>query len=277
MPSHICQYAKPSVCQVVRCLCEHDSLITRPDETTGARTARHPNMEEMLLNIVYQPIDLLNVMYMFLCRWLLSVRKNYRPVAYHNWRHAFNVAQMMFAILRVSKLGQLLGELETLSLLLACLSHDLDHRGINNSFLKGNQILSHLSAEEYRNVIHVLKKAILATDLTVYFKAMLMTACDIAAITKPWKIQRKIAVLIANEFFEQGDAEKQLKLEPTDMMNRDKKDKLPLMQVAFIDSICLPLYEAFALISDKLGPLLEGVKENRAQWLKLAEEKRTSF
>ncbi|GIY40449.1 dual 3',5'-cyclic-AMP and -GMP phosphodiesterase 11 [Caerostris darwini] len=207
----------------------------------------------------------------------------------------------------VSKLGHMLGELESLSLLLACLSHDLDHRGTTNSFLKksnsplaqlystsimehhhfdqcvmllnseGNQILSHLSTEEYMTVVHVLEDAILATDLTVHYKAMLMTACDIAGITKPWKIQRKIAVLIANEFFEQGDVEKQLKLEPTDMMNRDKKDKLPLMQVAFIDSICLPLYEAFAMISDKLGPLLEDVKENRAQWLKLAEEKRTLF
>ncbi|GIY83731.1 dual 3',5'-cyclic-AMP and -GMP phosphodiesterase 11 [Caerostris extrusa] len=106
---------------------------------------------------------------------------------------------------------------------------------------------------------------------------MLMTACDIAEITKPWKIQMKVAELIANEFFEQGDIEKQLQLEPIDMMNRDKKDKLPLMQVAFIDSTCLPLYEAFAMISDELSPLLEGVKENRAQWLKLAEEKELCF
>ena len=30
-----------------------------------------------------------------LCRWLLTVKKNYRPeVTYHNWRHAFNVAQV---------------------------------------------------------------------------------------------------------------------------------------------------------------------------------------
>jgi dual 3',5'-cyclic-AMP and -GMP phosphodiesterase 11 len=30
--------------------------------------------------------------YEVLCRWLLSVKKNYRNVTYHNWRHAFNVA-----------------------------------------------------------------------------------------------------------------------------------------------------------------------------------------
>lgn len=36
-----------------------------------------------------------------ICRWVLSVKKNYRPVIYHNWRHAFNVAQTMFSMLTV--------------------------------------------------------------------------------------------------------------------------------------------------------------------------------
>ncbi|GIY57385.1 dual 3',5'-cyclic-AMP and -GMP phosphodiesterase 11 [Caerostris darwini] len=283
---------------------------------------------------MFMDLDLIQrfgIEYDVLCRWLLSVRKNYRPVTYHNWRHAFNVGQMMFAILTVSKLCQVLGELETLSLLIACLCHDLDHRGTNNSFQQksssplaqlyststmehhhfdqcimilnseGNQILGHLSPEEYLNVVQVLEDAILATDLAVYHKrqftftqmvkkgnynwkrednrellrAMLMTACDIAAITKPWEVQKRVAELVANEFFEQGDVEKQLKLEPIDMMNRDKKDKLPAMQVGFIDSMCLPVYEAFARISDKLKPLLDGVQENRAQWLKLSEEQKT--
>ena len=39
--------------------------------------------------------------YNSLCRWLLSVKKNYRAVTYHNWRHAFNVAQTMFAMFKV--------------------------------------------------------------------------------------------------------------------------------------------------------------------------------
>lgn len=34
-----------------------------------------------------------------LCRWVLSVKKNYRPVKYHNWRHALNVTQTMFAMM----------------------------------------------------------------------------------------------------------------------------------------------------------------------------------
>ncbi|KFM80007.1 Dual 3',5'-cyclic-AMP and -GMP phosphodiesterase 11, partial [Stegodyphus mimosarum] len=53
---------------------------------------------------------------------------------------------------------------------------------------------------------------------------MLMTLCDIAAITKPWEIQKVVAELVASEFFQQGDIEKeQLKIQPIDMMNREKK------------------------------------------------------
>ena len=37
---------------------------------------------------------------------------------------------------------------------------------------------------------------------------MMMTACDVSAIAKPWPIQHKIAKLVAEEFFEQGDIEK---------------------------------------------------------------------
>lgn len=28
-----------------------------------------------------------------------------------------------------------------------------------------------------------------------------------------------------------------------DIMNREKEDELPMMQVGFIDSICMPIYE----------------------------------
>ena len=35
-----------------------------------------------------------------------------------------------------------------------------------------------------------------------------MTACDVAAITKPWKIQKRVANMVASEFFEQGDLER---------------------------------------------------------------------
>ncbi|XP_044740650.1 dual 3',5'-cyclic-AMP and -GMP phosphodiesterase 11-like isoform X2 [Chrysoperla carnea] len=271
-----------------------------------------------------------------LCRWLLSVKKNYRQVTYHNWRHAFNVAQMMFSILTTTQWWKIFGEMECLALMIACLCHDLDHRGTNNSFQikassplaqlyststmehhhfdqclmilnsPGNQILSNVSPDEYSRVVKVLEDAILSTDLAVYFRkrgsffrivqnvvedghdpaiwaseenrellrAMLMTVCDLAAITKPWDIEYRVAELVSSEFFEQGDIERQeLNITPIDLMNREKEDQLPLMQVGFIDSICLPIYEAFAVLNDKLEPLVEGVRDNKAHWLEIAAAK----
>ncbi|XP_047362344.1 dual 3',5'-cyclic-AMP and -GMP phosphodiesterase 11-like isoform X2 [Vespa velutina] len=275
-------------------------------------------------------VERFHIDYDVLCRWLLSVKKNYRNVTYHNWRHAFNVAQMMFAILTATQWWKVFGEIECLALIIACLCHDLDHRGTNNSFQikassplaqlyststmehhhfdqclmilssQGNQILSNLSPEEYSRVVKVLEEAILSTDLAVYFRkrgaffslargggynwaygdhrellrGMLMTVCDLAAITKPWEVEKRVAELVSSEFFEQGDIERRtLNITPIDIMNREKEDQLPMMQVGFIDSICLPIYEAFALLSDKLEPLVEGVRNNKRHWLEIAESK----
>ena len=86
-----------------------------------------------------------------LARWLLTVKKNYRPevrrlwtkwlhdnetvltnwpqVVYHNWRHAFMVAQAMYSALAASGWWRNLGPVTCLGLLVACLCHDIDHRG----------------------------------------------------------------------------------------------------------------------------------------------------
>ncbi|KAM3590897.1 uncharacterized protein V6R79_018620 [Siganus canaliculatus] len=268
--------------------------------------------------------------YTSLCQWILSVKKNYRKnVAYHNWRHAFNTAQSMFAILKSGRLQNNLSDVEVLALMIATLSHDLDHRGVNNSYIQrsdhplaqlychstmehhhfdhclmilnspGNQILSGLSLDEYKTTLKMIERAILATDLALYMKrrgeffeltknsqfvwedehhrdllrSMLMTACDISAITKPWPVQKRIAELVATEFFEQGDKERrELNIEPSDLMNREKRDKIPSMQVSFIDAICTQLYETLAGLSEYCSPLLEGCQINRQHWKRLAED-----
>ncbi|CAF0771800.1 unnamed protein product [Rotaria sordida] len=264
-----------------------------------------------------------------MCRWVLSVKKNYRPVIYHNWRHAFNVGQTMFAMLTTGGMNVCMSDLERIGLLIACLSHDLDHRGTNNAFqakvdaplaklyttstlehhhfdqcimilqTEGNNILQTLSPDDYKLVVRYVEAAILSTDLALYFRkrgefqklvegneehwddsakkellrGMMMTACDVAAICKPWEIQQVVAKLVASEFFQQGDIERnQLHVEPIPMMDRAKKDELPKMQVGFIDSICFPLYKMLADVEPGLNPLYEGCKRNRDNWEKLQQE-----
>mgnify|MGYP002714219723 FL=1 len=56
---------------------------------------------------------------------------------------------------------------------------------------------------------------------------MLMTACDLSAICKPWPIQKRIASLVADEFYLQGDLETRLNLNPLPIMDRKQKANLP--------------------------------------------------
>ena len=42
-----------------------------------------------------------------------------------------------------------------------------------------------------------------------------MTACDVSAVTKSWNTQKRVAEMVTNEFFEQGDKERDdLHMEP---------------------------------------------------------------
>ncbi|MFT7797415.1 cGMP-specific 3',5'-cyclic phosphodiesterase [Arapaima gigas] len=259
-----------------------------------------------------------------LCQWILSVKKNYRrTVAYHNWRHAFNTAQCMFAVLKSGRMQSKLTDLEILALMIATLSHDLDHRGVNNSYIQRSdhplaQLYCHSTMEHHHfdqclMILNstvspcprsALSRPLLQPTLNMFIsicyrkrgeffeltnnnkfawddekhrdllRSMLMTACDISAITKPWPVQKKIAELVATEFFEQGDKERQeLNIEPIDLMNRDKRDQIPAMQVSFIDAICIQLYETLAEVSEFCSPLLEGCRRNRQNWKTLADQR----
>ncbi|PVD37899.1 hypothetical protein C0Q70_00501 [Pomacea canaliculata] len=268
----------------------HD--FTLDDDDTLKATIR------MFLDL--ELFDRFQINYELFCRFLLSVKKNYRNVTYHNWRHAFNVTQTMFCMLKTGQMANILGDMERLALMVGCLCHDLDHRGTNNQFqlktmsplaelyststmehhhfdqcimiisTKGSDILCNVAQAEYEQVIQMLENAILSTDLALYFRfrgqffeltrssdvdwrddsqrdllrSMMMTASDVAAITKPWEVQKKVAELVASEFFEQGDLEKEeLKIQPI----------------------------AMARVSTKLSPLLQGCQQNRSNWLLEAE------
>ena len=66
---------------------------------------------------------------------VLTVKKNYRDVTYHNWRHAFNVTQTMFLMLKENReFKNNFSDEEKFAMVVGCLCHDLDHRGLNNIF-----------------------------------------------------------------------------------------------------------------------------------------------
>ncbi|XP_042289659.1 cAMP and cAMP-inhibited cGMP 3',5'-cyclic phosphodiesterase 10A isoform X1 [Thunnus albacares] len=259
-----------------------------------------------------------------LCQFTMSVRKNYRRVPYHNWKHAVTVAHCMYAILQ--KTSGMFTELEKKGLLIACLCHDLDHRGYSNAYLQkfdhplaalyststmeqhhfsqtvsilqleGHNIFSNLNSSEYEQVLEIIRKAIIATDLALYFNnhqqltelltsggldlnnhshrdrviGLMMTACDLCSVTKQWHITRLTANDIYAEFWAEGDEMKKIGMQPIPMMDRDKKDEVPQGQVGFYNAVAIPCYTTLSQLFPLSGPLLKACKENLNQWEKIA-------
>lgn len=159
------------------------------------------NGDDMMPSLVIQMTKNLFSLQRFgideLRRFVLTVKKNYRDVPYHNWTHAFAVAHSMYLVIRSG--NEKFTALEALALFFACLCHDLDHRGRTNSWMKneqtplaavyststmehhhfnqtitilqheGHNIFSHLSPAEYKTVLGYMKECILATDLALFF------------------------------------------------------------------------------------------------------------
>ncbi|XP_067851943.1 rod cGMP-specific 3',5'-cyclic phosphodiesterase subunit alpha [Heptranchias perlo] len=170
-------------------------------------------------------------------------------------------------------------------------------------------IFQNLNRRQYEHVLHLMDIAIIATDLALYFKkrtmfqkivdlsetyesteewvqfmilqttrkeiimAMMMTACDLSAITKPWEVQSKVALSVAAEFWEQGDLERTvLEQQPIPMMDRNKAAELPKLQVGFIDFVCTFVYKEFTRFHSEIQPMLLGILNNRKEWKALAVE-----
>ncbi|XP_034458936.1 rod cGMP-specific 3',5'-cyclic phosphodiesterase subunit beta [Hippoglossus hippoglossus] len=170
-------------------------------------------------------------------------------------------------------------------------------------------IYQNLHRRQVDHVIHLMDIAIIATDLALYFKkrtmfqkivdlshtyedekkwvdfmslettrkeilmAMMMTACDLSAITKPWEVQSKVALSVAAEFWEQGDLERTvLEQQPIPMMDRNKSADLPKLQCGFIDFVCTFVYKEFSRFHPQIQPMLDGILNNRKEWNARKEE-----
>ncbi|KAG8010653.1 Rod cGMP-specific 3', partial [Nibea albiflora] len=232
-----------------------------------------------------------------LVRFMYSVSKGYRRITYHNWRHGFNVGQTIS--------GNPLAKLHGSSILER---HHLEF----GKFLLGDESLNiyqNLNRRQSEHVIHLMDIAIIATDLALYFKkrtmfqkivdlshtyedekkwvefmslettrkeivmAMMMTACDLSAITKPWEVQSKVALSVAAEFWEQGDLERTvLEQQPIPMMDRNKAAELPKLQCGFIDFVCTFVYKEFSRFHPQITPMLDGILNNRKEWNAKKEE-----
>ncbi|KAH6587590.1 hypothetical protein BASA50_011195 [Batrachochytrium salamandrivorans] len=90
-----------------------------------------------LFELIFQELGLMEAFDIkadVLRRFLGVVRSKYNNNPFHNFKHSFCVTQMMYGIINVTGLIEKLKPVEKLILTVACIGHDLDHPGYNNSY-----------------------------------------------------------------------------------------------------------------------------------------------
>lgn len=288
----------------------------------------HLQDQDVLCRLVYAWVDDLGLVARFnipperLCKLILSLRKNYRPVPYHNYIHAVCVVHSLYTYAIHTSLRDIIDPLTLLGMLIACLCHDVDHRGTNNDFqISTNSPLAHiygsssvmenhhwdrsvtilsspehnifvnLSPADFNRIFHVIRARIIDTDLSLHFAqrakftkllednafdrenpdhletlmSIVMTACDISTITKPFSDCEHWANIVCAEFFAQGDLEKALGKTPAAMLDRDKT-KIPPMQVGFISFVGVPCYNLVAKFFPGAAHQVEVLNQNKDTW-----------
>ena len=108
---------------------------------------------------------------------------------------------------------------------------------------------------------------------------MILKCSDIGHSSKPTDLHEKWSNLVCEEFFRQGDLEKQVNLPISMYCDRETTD-IPKSQIGFLKGISQPLFEALGafLNSDTFTQnCVEQVKRNIAFWEKKAFMRRSSL
>ena len=98
-------------------------------------------------------------------------------------------------------------------------------------------------------------------------------SADLAHNTKLFKISIQWVELLSNEFWIQGDKEKNLNLPVSFLCDRNDTN-VPTSQVGFIKGFILPTFEVLITLFPTLSYTVENAKNNLNEWQKLIEEHR---
>ena len=169
-------------------------------------------------------------------------------------------------------------------------------------------IFEKLSVNDYKDIRKRMISEILATDMCCHKKVMTMIqtkipqiknnkfefinddkesikseqqclldffihSADLAHNTKLFDISLKWVELLSEEFWLQGDKEKQMGL-PISFLCDRKDTNVPLSQVNFIRGFILPTFEVLITIFPSLNYTMENANNNITEWQKLVDDHR---
>ncbi|KAL3943352.1 MAG: hypothetical protein SGBAC_002593 [Bacillariaceae sp.] len=152
-------------------------------------------------------------------------------------------------------------------------------------------ILCNLNSDQFAAVKSKTIDAILHTDMKLHFQTVskikgvimseekqgeadtmwdiltfMLHMADISNAAKPGAVSRQWTERCLEEFFEQGDQEKKLGMEPSPQCDRDTVSR-PDSQIGFIQFVVLPAYEVLACIIPELKTVaIPQLEQNRQYW-----------
>ncbi|KAG7266009.1 hypothetical protein CRUP_005292, partial [Coryphaenoides rupestris] len=177
-----------------------------------------------------------------LTRWMYTVRKGYRDITYHNWRHGFNVGHTMFCLLQVPPPPPLSSEPSgcytsgaPLAKLHGSSIMERHHLEFSKTIMaeESLNIFCNLQKRQFETVQHLFDVCIIATDLALYFKKRTMFQ-NIVNATEPMTDEKEAIAYISNNAIRKE----------IPMMDRNCSEQLPKMQCGFIDFVCAFVYKA---------------------------------
>ncbi|XP_022258184.1 calcium/calmodulin-dependent 3',5'-cyclic nucleotide phosphodiesterase 1B-like isoform X2 [Limulus polyphemus] len=134
-------------------------------------------------------------------------------------------------------------------------------------------ILQNLSRDEYRDFRSLVIEMVLGTDMTSHFNhlkimkkllahqefsvdkakgmALVLHCCDISHPSKEWRVHYHWTKLLLEEFFQQGDKEKELGLPFSPLCDRNTTP-VAESQIGFINFIVSPSMEVLGTFLDKV-------------------------
>ncbi|EHH51837.1 High affinity cGMP-specific 3',5'-cyclic phosphodiesterase 9A, partial [Macaca fascicularis] len=194
-------------------------------------------------------------------RWL-CVHDNYRNNPFHNFRHCFCVAQMMYSMVWLCGLQEKFSQTDILILMTAAICHDLDHPGYNNTGMITLILATDMA--RHAEIMDSFKEKMENFDYSneehmTLLKMILIKCCDISNEVRPMEVAEPWVDCLLEEYFMQSDREKSEGLPVAPFMDRDKVTKATA-QIGFIKFVLIPMFETvlFPMVEEiMLQPLWE--------------------
>lgn len=156
------------------------------------------------------------------------------------------------------------------------LATDMIYHAKQFSFLKLK--IENLEVSKGKNVDKLFighEAAVAKFGLQQEFLNIIIHTCDISNPTKPFNIYSKWVDRVMEEFWNQGDKEKDLKIPVSFLCDRVVVRK-STAQLGFMDGIVLPFTTAFVEFFPELEFLVDNIRNNKREWSKIKEEEEKS-